>query len=143
VQKRDVYSKKVKRTKVMRRIIGGMFIVDCMLVALLSFSMTTPHRWGMKQYQYVSSQDLMDNIQIESSEEFLIDETSNHIMYAAEIGNNVDATGTIDDDVDYDYGHGKNDDDDGADDNNESEYDDSYGYDNDQDDVTSLCMYTC
>jgi len=50
---------KVKRTKVMRRIIGGMFIVDCMIVALLSFSMTTPHRWGMKQYQYVSSQDLI------------------------------------------------------------------------------------
>ena len=139
MQKRDVYRKKVKRTKVMRRIIGGMFIVDCMLVALLSFSMMTPHRWGMKQYQYVSSQDLMDNIQIESSEEFLIDETSNHIMYAAEIGNNVDATGTLDDDVDvdYDYGHVINDDDDGADDNNESEYDDSDGYDNDQD------VYVC
>ena len=83
----------------MRRIIGGMFIVDCMLVALLSFSMTTPHRWGMKHYQYVSSQDLMDDIQIESSEEFLIGETSNHIMYATEIGNNADATGTIDNDV--------------------------------------------
>ena len=54
-----------------------------------------------------------------------------------------DATGTLDDDVDYDYGYGKNDDDDGADNNNKSEYDDDDGYDNDQDDVTSLCMYTC